>query len=279
MDSKLRTLICDYRPMVVVLMVTVLLVASSCTAGSDTDTGASDTGSSVNDVAGQASALDVLPGYSALRIDGCDQSPPETLAISEWYDWIPIQELVAESNLAVEGTVIAVSEPRVSSPNKAAALPDGPSMTYFRILTIAIDHRQTLIRSNGEAAEAAEVDVLLIGAGVSVQDDELCYGRDGSQDEREIPLEKGDEVVVVGSLTSDFPIVGLKGDPVVFLTSGFVGLWKVEDDGVTQSVVEEFALDLGELRARLADEFEAADAGESLEHDDALSNGSSVTEP
>lgn len=242
--------------------------AASCGTQTTIDTNAEAEVASTSPEATVAGPTDdTLPGFNALRSKGCDAPPPETTVSGLWTLWEPISDVVGLSNVVVEGTIASISGPRVSTLDSDPS-GSGPQQLYFRVMTINVEDGSALMADSNNKLGAA-VDVLVFGAGPAAEADELCYGYDGMQDNREPALSVGDEVFVLGDFGM-FPMAGAD-EPLVFLPSGVSSLWRVDPDGSTVSATHGYGLEVDELRVRISDEFAAAESGIPVSVKDSLS--------
>lgn len=175
-----------------------------------------------------------LPGLPALKASGCEQYEGGGF-VAEIEDWVPLNRLVNEVPTSlVEGTVVSISEPRVTSLDEE----EPAGLMYFRILTVEVEESNRLTSRVGAARPGTTMNLMLFGAG-EVDESKLCYGSDGLQDERELPLARGDRLTALVEVW-DVPI-NLRSTDLYYLTRGLNGLW-LEANGSTKHVIPEFQL-------------------------------------
>lgn len=253
------------------------LVAASC--GVSTAVSVQDTAqSSESEIkhrtaeAGSSQVSDGLPGFPARFEDGCNLDSVQEVELEEreWPGWVPIAELVRRSGRLISGTITDVSAPRISS---TKINPKGGTLdlAYFRIVTINSDLRSLSLTQEAPKQDA-EVHVMVLGAGPDVDSKELCFGPDGSQDQRELSVQEGDQVLILATSVSEYPMENPGAGPIEFLERGIAGIWLVNSDGSTRSAVPGYdLLDATSLRDRISEEFRRKDVPiEELPESDSL---------
>ena len=236
-----------------VAIVLVLLVTScgageqSFVASSSTVTSAAGTVDAYTDVAGR-------PGFAALKAEGCQPASFDSGDALDPFLWQHLNSLVWSSGVFLEAQVLEVSSPRITNLPGEPHVQGGPSDMYFREMLVEVLPGSLSIRQ--QLPDAGDtLSVLVAGAGPDVSEDELCFGPDGLLFDYEPQLEEGANVILLGTLREEFPIHGFDHE-MLFLQRGQSGMWVLEDDGTTKSVVPEYEVDSQYLRTRIREEIE-----------------------
>lgn len=257
-------------PPVLRLVLVVVLLASSCSQVATVDAEAAEQTESTAPVVEPEPSEptlfpgvdpDGLPGFNGLVKNGCVPGVEAEEDIFDTWGWTPISDAVNASNVTIDGTITAISEPRISTLKFSSS----PAQFYFRVVEIKVDRSDA---HQGKLGLHETVQVPVPGAGLDVDRKSLCYGPDGSRDERERPMEVGSQVVVLGNWTGT-PIVGFEGQ-VLNLPRMLNTFWVV-DNGVAASAQPEYSASPEDLWERLGQEVHAKRDGRTLEIEDAFS--------